>query len=156
MGAFLPSLVATRAGLTSRPSSLPLFTEVPRRYFLGSLYPGSCIAPSLCLSNHSALACVNSFDLERERDHKEVALSRVKRMVAIAATSALLVGAVSSPVLAVNDAFVPGENCSPDFSQAVGHPAFIKEQSPVAGAPFSANNPGVSEGANAGDLEPSC
>jgi hypothetical protein len=83
-------------------------------------------------------------------------LSRVKRMVAIAATSALLVGALSSPVLAVNDAFVPAEDCSPDFSQAVGHPAFMKEQSLVAGAPFSANNPGVSEGANAADVEPSC
>ena len=83
-------------------------------------------------------------------------MSRVKRMGAIAATSALLVGTVSSPVFAVNDPFVPGEDCSPDFSQAVGHPAFIKEQSPVAGAPFSLNNPGVSEGANAGDVEPPC
>ncbi len=75
-------------------------------------------------------------------------MSRAKRMVAVAATSALLVGAVSSPVFAVNDAFVPGEDCSPDFSQAVGHPAFANEQSPVSGAPFSANNPGASTGAN--------
>lgn len=65
-------------------------------------------------------------------------------MVAVVATSALLVGAVSSPVFAVNDAFVPGEDCSPDLSQAVGHPAFAKEQLPVAGALFSANNPGAS------------
>jgi hypothetical protein len=90
------------------------------------------------------------------RAEKEVTLSRVKRIGAIAATSALLVGAVSSPVLAVNDAFVPAEDCSPDFSQAVGHPAFMKERSPVAGAPFSANNPGVSEGANAEGVDPSC
>jgi len=83
-------------------------------------------------------------------------LGRVRRLVAVASTSALLVGAVSAPAFAVNDPFVPGEDCSPDFSQAVGHRAFDNEQSPVAGAPFSSNNPGVSEGAKAGDVEPSC
>ena len=137
-----------------------LFTEVRGRGILRSSHTlcstKFSISPVLFPSNHSALTCVNSFDLEGERDHKEVTLSRVKRMVAIAATSALLVGALSSPVLAVNDAFVPAEDCSPDFSQAVGHPAFMKERSPVAGAPFSANNPGVSEGANAEGVDPSC
>ena len=83
-------------------------------------------------------------------------MGRVRRMVAVAFTSALLVGVLSSPVFAVNDPFVPGEDCSPDNSQAVGHPAFTKEQSPTTSAPFSSTNPGVSEGAKAGDVEPSC
>ncbi len=72
-------------------------------------------------------------------------------MLAAAFTVALLVGAVSSPALAVNDAFVPGENveCAAPNSEAVGHPAFLLEQSPVASAPFSLNNPGESTGAKA-------
>ena len=74
------------------------------------------------------------------------------------ATTTLLVGAASSPVLAVNDPFVPAENCSPDFSQAVGHPAFSNNQTPetAANPPFSSNNPGVSEGAQASGVTPSC
>jgi len=70
-------------------------------------------------------------------------------MVAIAATSALLVGTVSSPVLAVNDPLVPGDNCAPDNAQAVGHPAFFNNQTPVTAAnlPFSSNNPGEATGA---------
>ncbi len=68
-------------------------------------------------------------------------------MVAVVVTSLLLVGVVSSPVLAVNDPLVPGEDCSPDNSQAVGHPAFVHQQPQGANPPFSANNPGVSTGA---------
>ena len=74
-------------------------------------------------------------------------MRRVKRMAAIAATSALLVGAVGSPVLAVNDPLVPGDNCAPDNAQAVGHPAFVHQQPQGANPPFSSNNPGVSTGA---------
>jgi hypothetical protein len=76
-------------------------------------------------------------------------LRRAKRLLAAACTLALLVGAVSSPALAVNDPFVPGEECAPDNSEAVGHPAFTNEQSPTADAPFSSKNPGVSTGAQA-------
>jgi hypothetical protein len=76
-------------------------------------------------------------------------LIRAKRIVAVLATSALLVGAVSSPVLAVNDPLVPGDNCAPDNAQAVGHPALANNQTPetAANPPFSSNNPGESTGA---------
>jgi hypothetical protein len=85
----------------------------------------------------------------RERERKEGVLSRVKRIVAVFATSALLVGAVSSTALAVNDPLVPGDNCAPDNAQAVGHPALANNQTPetAANPPFSSNNPGVSTGA---------
>jgi hypothetical protein len=84
----------------------------------------------------------------REREPKEGVLSRVKRMVALLATSALLVGAVGSTALAVNDPLVPGDECSAG-TQAVGHPAFANQQDNPQGAnpPFSSNNPGVSTGA---------
>jgi hypothetical protein len=72
-----------------------------------------------------------------------------KRAVAVAFASALLVGVVSSPVLAVNDPFVPGDECSAENSQAVGHPAFFNQQPQGANPPFSANNPGESSGAKA-------
>ena len=76
-------------------------------------------------------------------------LSRVKRVVAVLATSALLVGAVSSTALAVNDPIEPGDNCAPDNAQAVGHPAISNNQTPetAANPPFSSSNPGVSTGA---------
>jgi hypothetical protein len=76
-------------------------------------------------------------------------LSRVKRLVAVLATSALLVATVSSTALAVNDPIVPGDNCAPDNAQAVGHPASSNNQTPetAANPPFSSNNPGVSTGA---------
>jgi len=86
--------------------------------------------------------------LASERECKEGVLSRVKRMVAVLATSALLVGAVDSTALAVNDPLVPGDECSAS-TQAVGHPAFANQQDNPQGAnpPFSSNNPGVSTGA---------
>jgi hypothetical protein len=76
-------------------------------------------------------------------------LSRVKRIVAVLATSALLVGALSSTALAVNDPIVPGDNCAPDNAQAVGHPASANNQTPetAANPPFSRDNPGESTGA---------
>lgn len=73
-------------------------------------------------------------------------MGKLRRMVSVALTSALLVGAVSSPVFAVNDKFVPGDECS-ESSVAVGHPAATNEQSPKASAPFSDENPGQSTGA---------
>jgi len=53
------------------------------------------------------------------------------------------------PALAVNDPFVPAENCAPDNAQAVGHPASTNNQTPptAANPPFSRNNPGESIGA---------
>ena len=76
-------------------------------------------------------------------------MSRVKRGVGALATSALLVGTVSSTALAVNDPIVPGDNCAPDNAQAVGHPASANNKTPetAANPPFSSNNPGVSTGA---------
>jgi hypothetical protein len=67
-------------------------------------------------------------------------------MLAAAFASALLVGAVSSPVFAVNDPFVPGDECS-ESSVAAGHPAGAREQSDQAEPPFSKDNPGQSTGA---------
>jgi hypothetical protein len=64
---------------------------------------------------------------------KEAVLSRVKRMVAVLATLAVLVGAVGSAALAVNDPLVPGEECSAS-TQAVGHPAFANQQDNPQGA----------------------
>ena len=69
-------------------------------------------------------------------------------MLAAVFTSALLVGVVSSPALAVNDVFVPGDECS-ESTQAVGHPAFVHQQPEGANPPFSLNNPGQSTGAKA-------
>ena len=85
----------------------------------------------------------------REREHKEGVLSKVKRVVGVLATSALLVGSVSSTALAINDPIVPGDNCAPENAQAVGHPASSNNQTPAwaANPPFSLNNPGVSTGA---------
>lgn len=73
-------------------------------------------------------------------------MGKLRRMVAVAFTSALLVGAVSSPVFAVNDKFVPGDECS-ESSVAVGHPAGAHEQSEQVEPPFSDDNPGQSTGA---------
>jgi hypothetical protein len=76
-------------------------------------------------------------------------LTRAKKASAAVLTSALLVGVVGSPALAVNDPIVPGDNCAPDNAQAVGHPAFGNQQDNPQGAnpPFSSNNPGASAGA---------
>jgi hypothetical protein len=56
--------------------------------------------------------------------------------------------ALALPAVAVNDPAVPGDDCSASGT-AVGHPAFVNNQTPLfaANPPFSANNPGVSEGA---------
>jgi hypothetical protein len=69
----------------------------------------------------------------------------MKRLLIAAALVASL--ALPAPAMAVNDPFVPAENCAPANAEAVGHPAITNEQSPGAGAPFSANNPGQSTGA---------
>ena len=73
-------------------------------------------------------------------------------MKRIAALAALVLGLTAAPAYAINDVLVPGDNCAPDNAQAVGHPAFTHEQAdPVGPPPFSANNPGDSTGAQAGE-----
>jgi hypothetical protein len=74
-------------------------------------------------------------------------LRRAKRALAAALTSALLVGVVSFPALAINDALVPGDDCAANNSEAVGHPAADNEQAEKVSPPFSRNNPGQSTGA---------
>ncbi len=71
-------------------------------------------------------------------------MRRVKRVLAAVFTSALMLAAVSSPALAINDALVPGDNCAAPNAEAVGHPAVGKPPFPP---PFSLNNPGNSPGA---------
>jgi hypothetical protein len=75
-------------------------------------------------------------------------LSRAKKVLAAVFTSALLVGVVSAPALAVNDPLVPGDECSASM-QAVGHPAFANQADNPQGAnpPFSVGPPGKSTGA---------
>ena len=58
---------------------------------------------------------------------------------------ALAVGA--APAQAINDPKVPGEDCSPDFSAAVGDPLHpgnpgINFHTPDVSPPVSLNNPG--------------
>ena len=72
---------------------------------------------------------------------------RAKRVFGTLCASALLVGVVGSPALAVNDPLVPGDNRAPDNSEAVGHPALVHQQPRGANPPFSSNNPGESTGA---------
>jgi hypothetical protein len=72
-------------------------------------------------------------------------------MKRIAAIVVAVLGLAAAPAYAVNDVFVPGDNCAPDNAQAVGHPAAQHEQSPTASPPFSENNPGSSTGAKAGE-----
>jgi hypothetical protein len=79
-------------------------------------------------------------------------LSRAKKVLAAVFTSALLVGVVSSPAMAINDAAVPAEDCAPDNAEAVGHPAAdnLRATGQIGPAfPVAANNPGVSEGPQA-------
>ena len=74
-------------------------------------------------------------------------MRRAKRVLAVAFASALLVGVVSFPALAVNDPVAPGEECASNNSEAIGHPAFENQQPQGANPPFSSNNPGESTGA---------
>ena len=61
----------------------------------------------------------------------------------------LLLALSAPPAFAVNDLFVPGDECASENSQAVGHPAFVHQQPQGANPPFSSNNPGRSTGARA-------
>jgi hypothetical protein len=60
-----------------------------------------------------------------------------------------LLAGFAGPASAVNDPFVPAEDCAPANAQAVGHPAVANQADNPQGAnpPFSSNNPGASTGA---------
>ena len=70
-------------------------------------------------------------------------MRRAKSVLSAVFSSALLVGVMAAPALAVNDPLVPGDECSAS-TQAVGHPAIGHQQPQGANPPFSVNNPGVS------------
>jgi hypothetical protein len=68
--------------------------------------------------------------------------------------AALVIGLVfTGGAAAINDPFVPAENCAPDNAQAVGHPA-----APVlAGTPAGLPGPGnADQGLENNNAEPSC
>jgi hypothetical protein len=73
----------------------------------------------------------------------------MKHLVLLTALLAVLAALLTGTAAAVNDPFVPGDECSAGTT-AVGHPAITNEQSDQASPPFSVNNPGVSTGAKAG------
>jgi hypothetical protein len=72
-------------------------------------------------------------------------LSRLKKTLAAVVTSAMLLGALSAPALAINDFLVPAGTCAADNSSAVGNPdgsnPGIATSDQVA-PPVSDNNPG--------------
>jgi hypothetical protein len=74
-------------------------------------------------------------------------LSRAKRALSVTLTSALLLGALSAPALAINDSFVPANECS-DNPKSVGEPTGVPGQNPgintadPVAAPVSDANPG--------------
>lgn len=72
-------------------------------------------------------------------------------MKRVACVAALLL-AFAGPAAAVNDPLVPGDECSTS-STAVGHPAFVNNQTPpwAAQPPFSLNNPGADNNAREED-----
>ena len=61
-------------------------------------------------------------------------------MKRIALAGALLALVVPGPAGAINDPFVPAENCAPANAQAVGHPAFGVLTETPAGAPGPGNS----------------
>jgi hypothetical protein len=73
-------------------------------------------------------------------------LTRAKRALSVALTSALLLGVLSAPALAINDPLVPAGTCAAENSSAVGNtpdgsnPGI--EQSEQVAPPVSDNNPG--------------
>ena len=71
----------------------------------------------------------------------------MKRLLGAMAIAGSALLSTVAPELAVNDPLVPGDNCSADHAQAVGHPAFVHQRPQGANPPFSSNNPGVSTGA---------
>ena len=87
---------------------------------------------------------------------KEDELKRVRRVVAVGVSSALMLSVAAFPALAIGDAKVPAEECSGNINvvgtpQGKANPG-ITQAEPVVGpneggGPVSANNPGESTGA---------
>ena len=75
----------------------------------------------------------------------------MKRIALIGALLALLAPA---PAGAINDPFVPAENCAPNNAQAVGHPAFPVLTGTPAGAPGPGNSGAALDEHN--NAEPNC
>ena len=79
-------------------------------------------------------------------------MSRVRKVLATAVTSTLILGAVSAPALAINHAVIPANECSGNPASggvaAAGNFVDTTDQSggPV-GLPVSGNTPGASLGA---------
>lgn len=74
----------------------------------------------------------------------------MKRLALLVAAGAFL---VSAPAGAVNDPFVPAENCAPDHAQAVGHPAAGVLADTPAGRPGPGNS---DEGLEHNNAQPNC
>jgi hypothetical protein len=74
----------------------------------------------------------------------------MRKAITAAVIASALSAALALPVGAINDTRVPGDECSPNNSAAVGNPTGgnpgIAQADPV-GPPASANNPGQSTGA---------
>jgi hypothetical protein len=79
--------------------------------------------------------------------HRRISVKKALIALAIAGSAVL---ASVAPALAVNHPFIPANECA-QSSAAGGRPAASREQSDVAGAPFSLNNPGASTGAQGGE-----
>ena len=78
---------------------------------------------------------------------------RVRRLAALGVVAAAL-AAAAAPAQAINDPVVPGDDCSPDNSAAVGNahgmnPGIFGPASSHVSPPVSLNNPGQSTGAKA-------
>lgn len=74
-------------------------------------------------------------------------MTKRRLLVYLVCAVILMIAVPAGPALAVNDPFAPADQCDAAQGEAVGHPAASNEQSDQASAPFSANNPGQSDGA---------
>lgn len=79
-------------------------------------------------------------------------MTKERLLVCLVSAMILVIAVFAGPALAVNDPFVPGDDCAAS-EEAVGHPAGDNEQSDQASPPFSSNNPGESEGAQGGNSQ---
>jgi hypothetical protein len=73
---------------------------------------------------------------------------RLSVRLGVATAVVVAVLGVAAPAYAINDPLVPGDNCSPDNSAAVGDPLGmgnpgINFHTPDVSPPVSQNNPGV-------------
>ncbi len=79
-------------------------------------------------------------------------MSRVRKVLATAVTSTLILGAISAPALAINHAVIPADQCSgnPASGGAAAASNFVDKTDQTGGPvglPVSRDNPGASTGA---------